>query len=177
MGWGTVIERLHTLYCGMNTWLPSLRTVLLMSTLGLGLLLNACSLNRIDEQSKEFSEKGWAIRDTAVFATTLPEGQAGTFLIKARTASNYPFSNLYVRVIITDGQGRQLLSELHELLVSHPETGKPYGSGLGDAFDVQATAYKKLKLPGGPNYKVKLVQYMRRDPLEGVLSIGFRTEN
>jgi len=67
-----------------------------------------------------------------------------------------------------------LSASLHELLLLDPKTGKPLGSGSSDTYDLQAPALKGVRFPKVGTYKLKLTQYMRRDPLPQVLAVGVR---
>ncbi|MEO0331329.1 MAG: gliding motility lipoprotein GldH, partial [Bacteroidota bacterium] len=54
--------------------------------------------------------------------------------------------------------------------------GKPYGSGLGDIFSHQILALPGYQFDTAGMYQIRLQQYMRRDTLPEILSVGVRVE-
>jgi len=55
-------------------------------------------------------------------------------------------------------------------------TGEPLGDGAGDIFDHQVLGLKNQVFPQNGTYTIKLQQYMRRDPLPGIMAVGVRVE-
>ena len=56
------------------------------------------------------------------------------------------------------------------------KTGRPLGSGIGDIYDHQFELLHDLKFNAAGTYKIILKQYMRKDPLPGILAVGIRVE-
>ena len=58
------------------------------------------------------------------------------------------------------------------------KTGKPFGSGLGDTFSdqLQNPTLVNYKFPKEGEYVFKIKQYMRKDPIPGIISLGLRVE-
>jgi gliding motility-associated lipoprotein GldH len=54
------------------------------------------------------------------------------------------------------------------------KSGKPLGSGSSDTYDLQTLVMDNVRFSKPGIYKLKLTQYMRRDPLPHVLAVGVR---
>lgn len=95
-----------------------------------------------------------------------------------RNTSAYPYYNLYTKYELRDEKGNVLKSKLEEVILFDPKSGKPFGDGLGDIYDhkYKFATLSNLKFPAKGKYKLKLIQYMRQDPLKGLVSVGINVE-
>lgn len=141
------------------------------------LLLAACDNKRIYEQNADIPDNNWAVAFTPEFTFDISD-TAQTYMVyfNVRNAISYDYYNLYVRHNLFGPDGKQLSSQLHELYLLDPKTGEPRGSGSGDLFDHRVLALRDVKFGKPGTYKLKLTQYMRRDPLPGIVSVGVRVE-
>ena len=96
----------------------------------------------------------------------------GTF----RNASSYPFYNLYFQYTLQDSTGNVLRQELKQVDLFDPKTGEPHGSGLGDLFDHSFVLEENYEFQNPGTYSLSFEQYMRRDTLPFILSVGARVE-
>ncbi|MCC9137294.1 gliding motility lipoprotein GldH [Pontibacter silvestris] len=141
------------------------------------LLLSSCDPARVYEQNVDFEESNWSIEDAPVFEFEITDTtQTYNVYFNVRYNLQYDFYNLYIRNQLVGPDNTVLSSQLHELLLMDPKTGKPLGNGSSDVYDLQARALKSIKLPKVGKYKLKLTQYMRRDPLPNILAVGVRVE-
>jgi len=139
------------------------------------LLLTSCDPNRVYEQNVDLPEGNWQVDNAPVYEFEIQDTtQRYDIYFNVRYALSYDYYNLYLRHQLTGPDGAQLSSQLHELLLMDPKTGKPLGKGSSDRYDLQVLAIKNVALPKAGTYKLKLTQYMRRDPLPGILSVGAR---
>jgi gliding motility-associated lipoprotein GldH len=148
-----------------------------------GLLLTAlwllwgCDPDRFFEENHDIPLHLWGINRIEDFSFTIADTtQEYTVYYNVRNALSYPYYNLYLTYYLKDEQGRQLRSQLQELMLMDSQTGKPNGSGLGDIFDHQILAIDKLRFPHAGKYTFSIQHYMRQDPLPDIMSIGIRIE-
>ncbi len=142
------------------------------------LLLSGCfDDSRIYEKNVDFSGKYWDIDTVPEFEFIIQDtAKAYNIYWNVRNTVSYPFRNLYLTYYMEDTLGNQVSSNLHDMTLFDPVTGKPYGSGSGDIFDHQFLALPDQKFEKTGKYKIKLKQYMRMDSLPEVLSVGIRVE-
>lgn len=137
----------------------------------------ACDPARVYEQNHDIDNYQWYIDSVATFRFSIEDAsQPYHIYYNVRNAISYPYYNLYVTYYLTDSTGKQLSSKLQELTLMDPQTGKPLGDGLGDIFDHQIVSVSNFKFPRKGEYIFKVKQYMRKDPLPGIMSMGIRVE-
>ncbi|WP_347157735.1 gliding motility lipoprotein GldH [Pontibacter chitinilyticus] len=148
---------------------------LVLFAAALVLLLTGCDPNRVYEQNVDFAEGNWAIDNAPVFSFEINDTtQAYNVYFNVRYSLQYEFYNLYLRHQLVGPDGAVLSADLHELLLLDPKTGKPSGKGSSDVYDLQTLVLKGVTFPKVGTYKLRLTQYMRRDPLPHVQAIGVR---
>lgn len=139
------------------------------------LLLSGCDPNRVYEQNVDFAGGNWAIDNAPEFTFEIKDtAQAYNIYFNVRYDLQYDFYNLYLRYQLTGPDGKQLSSDLQELLLMDPKTGKPLGKGSSDVYDLQTLALKDVTFAKPGTYTLRLTQYMRRDPLPHVQAAGVR---
>lgn len=151
-------------------WLPMLALLLVA-------LLSACDEDRVYEENVDFPNQRWVVDSIPTFEFEISDAnQPYNIYWNVRNTVAYPYRNLYVTYYIEDTAGRQLTTNLHNMLLFEPKTGKPFGSGLGDIFSHQFMALPNFKFDQEGMYRVRLEQYMRTDTLPEVVSVGTRVE-
>lgn len=140
-------------------------------------ILTGCDKNRVFEENQDIPENNWQIRNVPEFSFTIEEANVPyNIYFNVRNAIFYEFYNLYMRAELIGPTGQPLHLKLHEMYLMDKKTGKPLGDGAGDIFDHQFLAIKKYTFPKAGTYKIRLKQYMRKDPLAGVMAVGVRVE-
>lgn len=144
--------------------------------------LYACDESRIFEQNKDIPNHSWHKDSTLLFQVEI-ENPAIPYNLyyNIRNAVSYPARNLYLRIEIQDSLGHLLTSDLNNIELFDPKTGKPYGDGLGDIFDHRVKVLDQFLFPEKGVYNVE-VQHRMRDKimidnhLPDILSVGLRVE-
>lgn len=139
------------------------------------LLLTSCDPARVYEQNVDMPDNSWAIDNAPVFEFEITEpNQQYAIYANVRYDLEYAFYNLYLQHELIGPEGKEISQELHEVLLMDPKTGKPQGKGSSDTFDMQQLILDNVTFPEVGKYKIKLTQYMRRDPLPHIKAVGVR---
>jgi len=147
--------------------------------IGCSLLFSACDTNRVYEYNKDFSDRTWKTKDTAVFDFQIKNaGAKYNLYYNVRNTIDYPYARLFIHYSLTDSSGNELSRKLVNNDLFDQKTGQPTGnSGLGDIYDHQFLLLKDIEFTHQGKYLLKLEQYMRQDTLPGIIAVGVRVEN
>jgi gliding motility-associated lipoprotein GldH len=138
---------------------------------------SGCDKNRVFEENRDIPDNNWQIRNVPIFSFSITDTKpAYNIYFNVRNAIFYEFYNLYMRAELIGPDGKPLQVKLHEMYLMNKTTGKPLGDGAGDIFDHQFLAIKNVTFPQPGTYQIRLKQYMRRDPLPGIMAVGVRVE-
>jgi len=140
------------------------------------LALYSCDSSRIFDEDLDMENAEWPIDSVRRFSVLVTDTAAYDLFYKVRTASDYGYYNLYLRFTLEDSLHRVIQSELQEVILFDPKTGKPYGSGLGSIFTNDFPILQSYRFPHAGNYSFTVQQYMRTETLPGIHSIGLRIE-
>ncbi|SIT91485.1 gliding motility-associated lipoprotein GldH [Pontibacter indicus] len=141
------------------------------------LLLSACDPSRVYEQNVELPEKSWTVDNAPVFEFAITDTtKRYNVYFNVRYSLAYDYYNLYLQHRLTAPDSSLVSSTLTELHLMDAKTGKPEGKGSSDIYDMQSLALKEIAFPQVGTYRLQLTQYMRRDPLPNILSVGVRVE-
>ncbi|SEJ75384.1 gliding motility-associated lipoprotein GldH [Cyclobacterium xiamenense] len=132
----------------------------------------ACEPGRRYESFQDLPSQYWVVTDTLSFyvdslETVSPLVQS----IGIRYNDRYEYHNLYVRYLLKDGLSNTVMDSLVNIGLFDSKTGRPLGKGFGN----RRTVYDTLpgnSLPIGGS--IHLVQYMRKDTLDGIESVGIK---
>ena len=139
------------------------------------LLLIACDSSRVYEDYKDLDQGLWHLDSLQSFSFKISDTtKSYDILATFRTASAYPFYNLYFQYSLLDSAENSIKKQLKECHFFDPKTGRPLGSGLGDLFDHIVVLDENYAFPAKGSYRVRLQQYMRTDTLPFILSVGTR---
>jgi len=154
-----------------------MKKYLILPFLLLALALSSCNKSRVFEKNIDFDNNTWAIADIQEFKFEIKDtAPKYAIYFNIRNAIFYEYYNLYVKHTLIGPDGKQLSTNLHELFLMDKSSGEPLGEGAGDIFDHQVLALKNQTFAQRGTYTIKLQQYMRRDPLPGIMSVGVRVE-
>ena len=143
------------------------------------LLFCACDSSRVYEYNKDFKDRSWKVKDTAVFDFRIKNTAVKYNLYyNVRNTIDYPYARLFIHYSLTDSLGNVLSKKLINNDLFDQKTGQPNGtSGLGDIYDHQFLLLDNISFAYHGKYFLKLEQYMRQDTLPGVMAVGVRVEN
>ncbi|MEP1035480.1 gliding motility lipoprotein GldH [Ekhidna sp.] len=137
----------------------------------------SCDSSRVYEDYNDMDEAFWHLDSIQEFNFKIADTtRSYNLLATFRNASSYPFYNLYFQYTLQDSVGNTLKQELKQVDLFDPKTGEPYGSGLGDLFDHSFELETNYEFESKGNYSISFEQYMRRDTLPFILSVGARVE-
>jgi gliding motility-associated lipoprotein GldH len=158
----------------------SLRTIALM-LLGFPLLY-ACDNTRVFEQNKDIQNHAWHKDSTLHFQVNISDADMPYHIYyNVRNSVSYPAQNIYLHIEIQDSTGRTLSSDLNNIELFDPKTGKPYGDGLGDIFDHRVRVLENFQFPYAGPYQIDVEHRMRDkimvdNRLPHIMSVGVRIE-
>lgn len=151
------------------------KKIILISLLSIAAF--SCKDNSIWKAHEDFKDASWYIKKVPSFTFEIKdETQTYNISYLIRNTVQYPYYNLYITRELYDEKGILMNTKLEEVILFDQKTGKPLGDGLGDLFDHKILSYRNLKFPKKGKYTVKLKQYMRQDPLVGIMSVGINVE-
>jgi gliding motility-associated lipoprotein GldH len=139
----------------------------------------SCSNDPAFQASSDAPEEGWPQGWTPSFDFEIDDTlrSYNTFL-DLRHTGEYPYSNLYLFVSLTDPNGNVTVDTV-ECPLAAPD-GNWYGKGLGFIHEDRYQAHVLYKyenhFPRAGKYQMRIEQAMRREVLEGVLNVGISIE-
>lgn len=153
-----------------------------MRLIQIGIFLLGCSLffacgdNAVYEKHIDFKDGEWYYSDSLVFDFEIDDTtQRYNLLMMVRNSDEkYPHRNLYVMTHTRFPSGELLKQELN--IVLQDEKGYWLGDCSGDVCELVLPLQQKVRFPEIGKYSLKIEQYMRLNPLPGMISIGFRVE-
>jgi len=132
-----------------------------------------CSTDTVYEENVDVKNHVWMADSAMVFEFKIEQAtDKYDIFYNFRNTIAYPFYNLYVTYELKDRDEKVLLNDLYNMNLFDPKTGKPYGKGLGDIFSHQFKVIPQYEFPDTGTYTLHLKQYMRRDSLPEILSVG-----
>lgn len=158
----------------------SVRTVALKIFLLAGLY--GCDEQRVFEQNIDMESHAWHKDSVLQFNTEITDASVPyNIYYNIRNGVDFPTQNLYLRIEVQDSTGRVLTSDLNNIELFDPKTGKPFGDGLGDIFDHQVKVLNGFRFPEPGNYNIEIQHKMREkvmveNQLPAIMSIGVRVE-
>ncbi|MCR9251916.1 MAG: gliding motility lipoprotein GldH [bacterium] len=94
--------------------------------------------------------------------------------VTLRYGLTYAYTNVYINYRVTKEDGTLVKSELEEVVLFDPKTGKPLGSGMSDVFDIESNFLESYNFPEAGKYAVSFQQYMRVEELPDIVSVGLK---
>ncbi|GAB4125843.1 MAG: hypothetical protein OHK0045_00650 [Raineya sp.] len=141
-------------------------------------LLSACQEDGVVfEENKSIKEGLWKREEPISFEFDIQDTTKKYDLYyNIRNELSYPHYNLYVTYYLHYPDGKKIDSLLMDILLFDKNTGNPFGDGTGGIRVHQLPAFLDFKFSQKGKYKYAFKQYMRLNPLKGILSMGLRIE-
>ena len=137
--------------------------------------LSSCDSTHLFDENKNIDADAWYYKSILPFDVQVKDtNQLYNVLVNLRVDANYKYSNIFMLVHTTNPDKKQDERRIEIRLAD--ESGKWLGSGLGDLYDYQFPAYRKIKFPQPGFYRFELEQNMRDDTLMYIKSAGIRVE-
>lgn len=138
-------------------------------------ILVSCDSKRVYEEYKTIDPAGWNKDSLARFDVPITDTvQGNNIYINIRNKGNYPYSNIWLFMEVTDPTGKLLTDTVEYTLAD--KTGKWRGSGIGDLFDNQFVYRQHVTFEHPGVYHFSIQQGMRAKNLKGIHDIGLRVE-
>lgn len=140
-------------------------------------LFVSCDRNEICFEYKELKNSRWSKFDTLCFdidSSMVVLGRPVHLDIELANNSDYPYQNIWLYVQ-DDLPGNDSINMTHEMQYELcDEYGKWYGAGFGALYQLSLSYKRDLVFKEKRNYRVKIVQGMRDEPLTGIEKVGVR---
>ena len=141
-------------------------------------LLISCDSTRLYEVNHDFDERYWLVEEEPGFQFTITDIDTKYDLyLNVRNEVSYPYANIYLTYYLEDSLNNVLNESLMNQFLFDKKTGKPFGSSvLGDIYDHRFLLLKDFTFSQPGQYEMRYKQFMRKDTLDGILSVGLRVE-
>lgn len=139
------------------------------------LLLTACDPARVFDENRNIEHDSWYYKNRIPFDVRISDtSKFYNVYVNLRVNADYKYSNIFMWVHTTNPDKKTDQRRIEIRLAD--ESGKWLGSGLGDLYDYQFPAFRKVKFPQQGFYRFELEQNMRDDTLMHIKSAGIRVE-
>lgn len=140
-------------------------------------VLASCDSQRVFEQNNDIESGNWKKEEIQKFEFEITDvDRSYNIFYNIRYTVAYPFHNIYLTYTLRDESGTVITSDLQNMDVFDKKTGEPIGSGLGDLFDLQILSLKNHQFKKSGKYSFSVQQFMRKDSLPEISSVGIRVE-
>lgn len=133
----------------------------------------SCKPEPMMEQIESVDDYSWNVNDRKSFEFEIKDTLISyDVFFHLRTTSNYPFNNIFVLMLVTSPSGKTK-KERYEFPLADA-SGKWYGKGLGDLYDFMLLNpnLSRLKFHEAGKYRFEVIQNMRSENLDAIVSIG-----
>lgn len=137
-------------------------------------LLYACTTADLYEKTVSIPEQEWKTSFTPEFSFTINDTTSlyQVFFVLRHT-EKYNYNNLWIN-LYSQPPGDTVHKAPYELQLATNEKGW-LASGMNDIYEHRLKLTRPVQLKAG-EYKLKLENIMREDPLKHILNIGIRVE-
>lgn len=138
-------------------------------------VLTACSDEALVDRYHALPADGWQYEHVVVdsFEVKNP-GYYHQIFSNIRISGDYPYANIYLKLIITQPDGSKKSEVISVPLAA--KSGKWLGTGLGDVITFRAPILHRKYLTQKGKYTLAIEQNMRLQTLSNVLAVGVRVE-
>lgn len=139
-------------------------------------LLTSCGNEGvIFEENLPLKNSVWKNKDMASFEFNVQDTISYfDIFVNLRNTNSYEFSNIYIFVTTNFPNGKRKLDTLNANLADYQ--GNWIGTGIGDIYDNSYILSHKLAFPLKGDYRIDILQAMRKNDLEGIENIGLKVQ-
>ncbi|NDV95540.1 gliding motility lipoprotein GldH [Dysgonomonas sp. 521] len=135
----------------------------------------SCDEQEIYSRFHELKNAEWAQNDTLVFdidSTLFELDRPYSLTIELTNNVNYPYQNIWF-FVQSDFESDTIYADTSREFLLADEFGKWKGSGFGSLYQ-SSLPFAEITFKEKRNYRVKLEQGMRDQPLAGIERVGIR---
>ncbi len=136
--------------------------------ISIAFIFAACENNRFTF-FKTFENDCWNVEDSLVFKHQVTDNQTAKLAIEGTYLESYSFQNIYLRINLKSPSGRDTNYVVLDTLMD--KLGKWRGE-VGKKHTLQMQDTLSLSFPEKGEHQITIHQYMRKDTLCGVASLG-----
>lgn len=134
------------------------------------LLFASCTQKHFYSEYKSVNTKKWKSTDTVQFVVDIDDTNALYYMnVSVRHQKDYEFSNVWLN-IFTEYHSAKKTFRLEVPLFK--KDGKPYGESSGSLCTQTIPFQEQIRFPQAGKYTIRIVQLMRKDPLDGISDVG-----
>lgn len=140
-------------------------------------LLAACGTSSEYDTIQDLPEEGWVMNNTLKFPVEITDNtKPYEFYYSVRYDNTYPYYNFYATRFLYDSSGKLIAKQLQQMNLFNPQTGAPYGSGIGSKKDYSIKSQSDLVFPYIGKFNIEVKHYMRIDTIPGIKAFGIRLD-
>ncbi len=142
----------------------------------LTILLAACGPINTFEKNVPIPGHEWDgnFKPTINFEITDTVSLYNVFVV-IRHRNAYGYNNIWIRGTVQEPGDTAIRSQQFDLRLANDETGW-FGKGMDDIFEHRILIQERTRFRKTGEYRFRLEQTMREDPLKHVMNIGLRVE-
>ena len=135
----------------------------------------SCNTRETYFQFEELKDTGWSKNDTLYFdidSSLIEVGQKYDVFIEIINNTDYRYQNIWF--YISDNFDNNYFKKYENQYLLADSTGKWYGDGFGQLYQLSLPYKKDLSFSNRKNYQLKIVHGMIDEPLIGIDKVGIR---
>jgi gliding motility-associated lipoprotein GldH len=138
-------------------------------------LLWSCNSETFPVMLHPLKNSIWAADQDLVFDFQVQNpSQTVDMLYQVQYDRGYAFENIWLKYWLIGPKRDTLIRSRDNLFLFEPKTGRPIGTGPPERLFLDAYFLKKVRLEDTGKYTLRIRQYMRKDSLEGIQSLGIK---
>lgn len=131
----------------------------------------------IFEDNESIKNANWKVEEPIKLSFDIQDtSKRYNLYYNIRNELSYPYYNMYITYYLHYPDGKKIDSLLQDVILFNPNSGEPYGEGTGGIREHQLPAFQNFQFTQKGRYTYEFKQYMRVNPLPGILSMGLRVE-
>lgn len=147
----------------------------LLIALSVAVLLLSCDGKKVFDQYTSIENNQWETQNKLAYKINIDDTvHTNDLYLNLRNTNDYPYSNLFMFLTITDPTGKYKTDTLELQLAN--DKGKWLGKGIGSVFLTKVLLLHNFRFEHTGIYQVDVEQAMRSTTLDGITDVGIRIE-